>query len=264
MQQSVRDVRSLRREYDLVVDARGAHAGTANAVALRAYWTVPRGLLAPGDEATVQIHTDRAFARGYGWMFPVAHEADAVRVNIGVGLWAADSVTGHSIADFYERFVTTNPVLVRWRSGAAIGRAVGCHVGLGGDRYAVADPHGVFRIGDAANLADPLTGDGIANAIRSGRLVAAAIGGAPDARTAASAWQAAHDRVFVPEFGRARRLQRALVRTGAKNSAAILLAMAPWARRRVHAAMFGEAPYTVVTQPWRRVAGPGSIGDAAD
>ena len=53
MHQSVRDVRSVRREYDLVVDARGAHAGTPNAVALRAYWTLPRGLLAPVNAQTL-------------------------------------------------------------------------------------------------------------------------------------------------------------------------------------------------------------------
>jgi hypothetical protein len=56
-------------------------------------------------------------------------------------------------------------------------------------------------------------------------------------------------------FRGARVLQRAHGRTSPKNGAALLLALSPWARRRVHAAMFGEAPYTAVTQPWRRVSG---------
>jgi len=246
-QLNVRDAAALNADYDVVVDARGAAAGTANAVALRAYWTVPRDVLTPGEEAAVQIHTDARFERGYGWMFPVGSRNGHVRMNVGVGLWAEDSVRGHSIADFHDRFIATNSVLTRWTKRASRERPVGCHVGLGiGPNAVVAS--GVLRIGDAANLADPLTGDGIANALKSGRLVAEAITETSDRAAAGAAWQARHDEAFVPEFRRALRLQRLLVRTMSKNVTARILALAPPLRSRVHAAVFGEMPYAELTR----------------
>jgi len=244
---NVREPGALQAGYDVVIDARGASAGTPNAVALRAYWTVPRRALATGEEGTVQIHTDARFQRGYGWMFPVSVANRGVRMNVGVGLWAADSIRGHSVADFYDRFARTNPVLARWVGEAVRERPVGCHVGLGVGPNVVA-ASGVLRIGDAANLADPLTGDGIATAIRSGRLVAEAITGSTDRQDAAARWQARHDEAFVPEFTRALRLQRLLTGTASKNVTAGVLALVPPLRTRIHAALFGEMPYAGLTR----------------
>jgi flavin-dependent dehydrogenase len=242
---SVRDVArdsELSRDFDHVIDARGAHAGTPNAVALRAYWTVRRDLLRADEASCVQIHTDAMFRRGYGWIFPVHATPDTVRFNLGVGLWKDDSVPGRDIKDFYARFIETNAVLARWREGAQMERPVGCHVGLGLRRNAVATG-GVLRIGDAANLADPLTGDGIANALKSGRLAADAIAESASRVEAVGRWQARHDEVFAPEFAAALSLQRALVGTAAKNITAGVLAAAPFLRARVHAAFFGETGY---------------------
>lgn len=245
VRRSVRDIGAdpeLAGRFDHVIDARGAHAGTPNAVALRAYWNVPRDRLRADDAAVVQIHSDALFRRGYGWLFPVGGDAETMRVNLGVGLWKADSGQGGTVADFYERFTSTNTVLARWREGATIERPVGAHVGLGLGRNLVARG-GVLRIGDAANLADPLTGDGIGNALTSGRLVADAIDGHRDRHGAARAWQAQHDTLFVPEFRRALVIRRALTGSAGKNAAARVLTMAPWLRGRVHAAFFGETGY---------------------
>ena len=115
-------------------------------------------------------------------------------------------------------------------------------MGLGLWRNVVAGG-GVLRIGDAANLADPLTGDGIGNALTSGRLVADAIDGHGDRQGAARGWQAQHDEVFVPEFRRALVIRRALTASAGKNAAARVLTLAPWLRGRVHAALFGETGY---------------------
>jgi flavin-dependent dehydrogenase len=244
LQRTVRDIASsgLAGDFDHVVDARGAHAGTPNAVALRAYWTMPRSVMAMDEAATVQMHTDAMFRRGYGWMFPVQVDGARVRVNLGVGLRADDSVRGSSVTDFYARFVETNDVLRRWRAAANVEKPVGCHVGLG---LAVNDvaSGGILRIGDAANLADPLTGDGIGNALTSGRLVAEAIDTDADPAAAAAAWQARYDAVFASEFRRALLLQRLLTPTPAKNAGARLLTALPPLRRRVQGAIFGEARY---------------------
>jgi flavin-dependent dehydrogenase len=77
-------------------------------------------------------------------------------------------------------------------------RPVGYPVALGLWRNRVADDR-VLRIGDAANLADPLTGDGIGNALTSGRLVAEAIAAATGAADAAR-WQRRFDDELAPEL----------------------------------------------------------------
>ena len=231
------------RAFDLVIDARGAHAGTANAVGLRTYWTVPRAALHDGDATTVRMITDARYRRGYGWVFPVELHEDTVRFNVGAGLLAVDSRLGHSVADFFARLCAHDPILRRLAARTvARERPVGYHVGLGTWRMPVAGG-GVLRIGDAANLADPLTGDGIANALRSGRLVAEAIADSADAADAECRWQHVCAAAFAPELRAALVLRKLLQGTLAKNAAAATLQRSARMRRRMHAALFGEAAY---------------------
>lgn len=246
MQRTVRSIGTgdgeFLRDWPYVIDARGAHAGDANAVALRAYWTVPAAELTTAEDSTVQIITDQVFTRGYGWIFPADATRQHVRFNIGVGMLSADTRAGHRVREFFDRFVEVNPSLRRWHRTAERERPVGCHVSLGLPRNAVGDA-GVLRIGDAANLADPLTGDGIAHALKSGRLAAEAIDAAADADDARARWQRAYNAAIQPEIDRARTLQRWLTPTAAKNIAAVVLGAAPPLRRRVHQAVFNETTY---------------------
>ena len=235
------DNSAFLKEWDYVVDGRGAHAGQANAVALRAYWTVPHSALQPGDTHAVRIHTDGEFAQGYGWIFPVAADASGVRFNLGVGTLTASRETGRDIRDFFDRFERVNPILHRWAAVAERTRPIGCHVGLGLASNRVAEGR-ILRVGDAANVADPLTGDGIGHALKSGRLVAEAIDGAADGE-AASRWQKAYEADIQPEVNLALRLQRLLTATRAKNAAARGLALCPPLRRRIHGAVFNAFSY---------------------
>jgi flavin-dependent dehydrogenase len=229
------------QDWDYVIDARGAHAGRANAVALRAYWTIPHAALEPGDAHAVRIHTDAEFGEGYGWIFPVAADAAGVRFNLGVGTLTSTREAGRDVRDFFDRFERVNPVLGRWAAVADRTRPVGCHVGLGLASNRVSEGR-VLRVGDAANVADPLTGDGIGHALKSGRLAAEAIDAAADGG-AASRWQQAYERVIQPEVKLALRLQALLTATGAKNAAARSLTLFPPLRRRIHGAVFNEISY---------------------
>ena len=166
-----------------------------------------------------------------------------MRFNVGVGLWKADSRGRQTVADYLDRFLAHDP-LVRSLAAAATdtSRPVGYPVALGRWRQRVAEGR-VLRIGDAANLADPLTGDGIGNALASGRLIAAVIEGARDAGAAARAWQRCCDREFAPELRRAITLRRLLGATTAKNVAAQVLDHVPLLGTRLHRAIFGETGY---------------------
>jgi menaquinone-9 beta-reductase len=251
---SVRDLAELGAEFDCIVDARGAAVGVANAIGLRGYISVPRAALDADAAHRVEIHTDAMFRRGYGWIFPVRADAQTIRFNVGVGLWKADSETGRSISDFLDRFLEGNAVARELRAAAIeIVRPVGYPVGLGQWRNRVAEGR-VLRIGDAANVADPLTGDGIGNALASGRLVAAAILSATDADDAARRWQRTFDTAFVPELRRSLALRHLLTATPAKNVAMRFLERgAPALGTRLHRAIFGETPYR---DAWRVARAP--------
>jgi len=247
---------SFLAPFDLVIDARGATAGLANAIGLRGYFDVPRGVVDPDAATRVDLRTDAAFRRGYGWVFPVHADAAVVRFNVGVGLWKADSGPGHTVADYLDRFLARDSVARAIADAATpAGRAVGCPVALGLWRHRVADGL-VLRVGDAANLADPLTGDGIGNALASGRVVAESIAGAASPAAAAAEWQRRYERTFAPELRAALLLRRLLVATVAKKLAARLVDGVPPFGTRLHRAMFGETRYrtdsALLARAWRR------------
>ena len=158
--------RGLLRARFLVA-ADGATGPTARA----AGWTEPLAS-APALEAEVEMpprllgrFADRARfdlgvpAGGYGWIFPKADH-----LSVGVGVFARggarrrlrDELSRYlqavGLGEGSVRRVRGAPIPVRPRREAARGR--------------------VLLVGDAAGLADPLTGEGISLAIRSGRLAA--------------------------------------------------------------------------------------------
>ena len=239
-------------DFEHVIDARGAHAGVPNAVALRAYWTIRREHCAPDAVSSVQIHTDAAYRRGYGWIFPVHMDDASVRFNVGVGLWKSDSRLGHSVADYYDHFVQHNAVARSLRDAAQdLGRPVGYHVALARWRSRVAKCS-VLAIGDAANFADPLTGDGIGNALASGRLLAETLAehAGIDRERLAVKWQRKVDAELAAELRAALVLRHALVSTRAKNLASrIVRGARSGVGARLHGAIFGETSYR---EAWSR------------
>ncbi|MBV8681863.1 MAG: geranylgeranyl reductase family protein [Caulobacteraceae bacterium] len=100
-------------------------------------------------------------ANGYGWVFPKGD-------HLNVGLYARSPEAAFGPADVigYARQVLGTE---------DVGRIVGHPLGVGGETYAPA--RRVFLTGDAAGGAEPMLGEGIHNAIKSGQLAAEAIVG---------------------------------------------------------------------------------------
>jgi geranylgeranyl reductase family protein len=239
-----RDLSLLSREFDRVVDARGAAAGRTNSAGLRAYWTLSSEDVPADMRATVQLFADREYRLGYGWIFPVSAAPDRVRFNVGVGAAKAECrKKGQSLPVFFDRFVRQHPA-VRWMADRAVEqtRPAGFPVALAERRRPVSRL-GVLKIGDAANLTDPLTGEGIAAAITSGELVARAICESRDAVDAAAAWQRTYEEVYAPDFRIALGLRHLLTPTIAKNVSMWALGYAPSIARRLHDALSGTRPY---------------------
>lgn len=246
----VRDPGALVGDHDLVVDARGVYAGTPNTVAVRAYWTVPTSRVDVTTRSTVQLFTLEALRMGYAWIFPADVGREHVLVNLGVGVWREEhDARGRSIREDFERFVESNPVARRLAAVAIErGRTRGHHLALATGRVEVARG-GVLRVGDAANLTDPITGEGIANAVLGGRLAAQAIDGARDAAHAQRRWQRSYEARLLPELEAALRLRRWLAGTRRKNLALWLLERSPALAARFHGGLEGMVSYRDVL-PW--------------
>jgi flavin-dependent dehydrogenase len=141
---------------------------------------------------------------GYLWDFPrLDHRS--------VGIAVADSTWQRAALDArideYQEAAQRDEPFPPRRAGAVIGTA-----GLGhGDFSAVSGP-GFALLGDAAGLADPFTGEGIRNALRSASLLG-------DARSSGTReWARAYADLaratFAREFRAARVLRRSLSESG--------------------------------------------------
>lgn len=100
-------------------------------------------------------------ADGYGWIFPMG---DGV-ANIGLG--AIRSEGAFDVREAWQRFIGPHATAAPYLRGATIGTARAWPIPLGPCACALARP-GALLVGDAASLASPLSGSGIATALASG------------------------------------------------------------------------------------------------
>jgi geranylgeranyl reductase family protein len=106
----------------------------------------------------------RKFPGGYGWVFPKENH-----YSVG-GFVYASTLPG--VKKLYEEFCAETPCL----QGAETYRARGHPVALGGDLRPL-NTKRILLAGEAGGLVDPLTGEGIYYALRSGHLAGEAVAG---------------------------------------------------------------------------------------
>jgi flavin-dependent dehydrogenase len=114
----------------------------------------------------------------------------------------------------------------------------------------------VLFAGDAAHVVDPMTGEGIAQALESGALAACAVAASDDTAAVAARYRTDVDRALGTDLKFAAILQHVLrVPLGAR--AAIRAAsLTPWTRRNFARWMWEDYPRALVLTPrrWRRGA----------
>jgi flavin-dependent dehydrogenase len=129
--------------------------------------------LPAGDGAHDLVFDFAPIAGGYGWLFPKGDH-----VNVGVGGFVpkdgspgSDQVVCESVTRSLLESYTREKLGVELKAVRA--PVSGQHLGLGGHGYV---PRGrVLLAGDAAGMVDPLTGEGIYTAVKSGQAAAAAV-----------------------------------------------------------------------------------------
>ncbi len=162
-------------ECQLVVGADGAHSVVARklgriemdkeyySAALRVYYENVQGL----DEALIEFYYFKEILPGYLWIFPLPNH----RANVGLGM-PADSMTGEKqgLREKLQQLIENHPSLKeRFKAAKPLESVKGFGLPLGGKRNNISGER-FLLLGDAAWLIDPFTGEGIGNALRSGRV----------------------------------------------------------------------------------------------
>lgn len=136
------------------------------AAALRAYYHNVSGT--EGDEF-IELHFLRELTPGYFWIFPLPDG----QANVGLGM-RSDIVAKKGInlkkvlTEIIEKHPTISP---RFAQAEPIGKVYGYGLPLGSKTRRLSGDH-YLLVGDAAHLIDPLTGEGIGNAMYSGFIAA--------------------------------------------------------------------------------------------
>jgi len=164
-------------EGSIIVGADGANSMVARqmglnrigrehqAVGLTAYYT---GLKPLNDRNPIEIYFLKDILPGYLWIF---HHADG-KANIGIGMLA--SAISEKNIDFkrkFEQLLSAEPLKTRLANAVREGNVKGHTLPLGFNNRKISGNRFLLT-GDAAALIDPLTGEGVGNAIRSGRVAA--------------------------------------------------------------------------------------------
>ncbi|MGC8775450.1 MAG: geranylgeranyl reductase family protein, partial [Chlorobaculum sp.] len=139
--------------------------------AIRAYFSKVEGLT-----DSIELHYDKSMLPGYGWVFPAGKE----RTNIGVGVITRFKEQG-GLKRVFERFVGENAFVAGKLKNAFMEpgtlRAWPLPLGSFPGRRGQGN---VLLAGDAGSFVDPLTGEGIYYALKSGELAAEAAAKALD------------------------------------------------------------------------------------
>ena len=156
-------------------------------VSLRTYYT---GLRPLRDGAPVEMYILKDVLPGYLWIF---HLGDG-RANVGIGMLAS-IITKKKInmTKCFEGLLSSEPLKSRLAGGIQSEPFKGYILPMGGERRDISGNRFLLA-GDAASLVDPSTGEGVGNAIRSGRVAAEHIKNCFKADDFSSAFNKAYDK----------------------------------------------------------------------
>jgi geranylgeranyl reductase family protein len=131
--------------------------------ATRAYYA---GLDCPAN--TVEIHFVDEILPGFMWMFPTG---DGV-TNVGLGMIHKDiKKRGHHLKQVHRVIVNSPRFRDRFKDAELLGRITGWNLPTPDWRRTI-HGSGFMLAGDAAGLVDPFSGEGIGNAMSSGKVAA--------------------------------------------------------------------------------------------
>jgi geranylgeranyl reductase family protein len=263
----------LRHETDgAIADVAGlGTVRAASVIAADGMWSPARKLLGHAEPGYLgEWHAVRQYARGvtgpardrlyvwfepellpgYAWSFPLP----GGRVNIGFGVLRDGSRHGKDLRALWA------DLLQRPHIAAALGpdveledRHTAWPIPAGIDRATLADGRVLF-VGDAAMATDTMTGEGIGQALLTGRLAAEAIVAGSTPSEIGDRYRRAVRHHLVADHRMSALLSRALAHPRGARGAIRLVGTSAWTRRNFARWMFEDEPRAVVLTPsrWHR------------
>lgn len=133
---------------------------------LRVYY---EGVHSFHEEHFIELYFFREILPGYLWVFPLPDN----KANVGIGMLSSEiSKKKVNLTKTLQGFLTNHPLLKeRFADARPIESIKGYGLPLGSVKRKISGNRFLLT-GDAASLIDPFTGEGIGNAIRSGRIAA--------------------------------------------------------------------------------------------
>jgi geranylgeranyl reductase family protein len=194
---------------------------------------------------------------GYAWSFPLADG----RANVG---WGVPRRKGEKVRgiDLLKRSHIAD---VLGPSARAEGTAKAWPIPARVDETSLSAAGGrVLFVGDAARACDPMTGEGIGQALETGVLAAEAVlrAGPHSPGDAAAAYESAVQHGLAVDNRLAALLSRALAHRKGARAAVRVAGLTPWTRRNFARWLFEDYPRAALATPrrWRRhlLTGPGA------
>jgi menaquinone-9 beta-reductase len=201
---------------DIVVGADGAQSIVARklqkarpekehySAGLRVYY---EGVTSFHSDNFIELYFFKDILPGYLWIFPLEHN----KANVGIGMLSSlVSRKKINLREMLTKYLSTDDRLSkRFQDAKALETVKGYGLPLGSKRRQLSG----FRFlltGDAASLIDPFSGEGIANAIRSGRIAASHIIKSFQKRDFSESFNIEYDREIYRRMWNELRLSRSL------------------------------------------------------
>ena len=163
---------------------------------IRAYYTGVSGF---HKDHFIELHYVKDLLPGYFWIFPLPHGS----ANVGLGMLTHD-VKKHQV-NLRKRLleiVETHPAIApRFKEAQLIGNISGFGLPLGSKRRKISGS-GYMLVGDAASLIDPFTGEGIGNAMLSGKIAGEYAIKALESNDSSAAFFSAYDQAVYKKMGK--------------------------------------------------------------
>ena len=133
-------------------------------IAHRAYYSGVAGM-----KEAIEIHFVKSIMPGYFWIFPLENGL----ANVGIGMVMSDMKAKNiDLAKAMEDIVATNPLFKeRFANAKKLTPIKAWSLPFGSKKRKV-HANNVLLVGDAAGLVDPFSGEGVGNAMLSGKLAA--------------------------------------------------------------------------------------------
>ena len=190
---------------------------------------------------------------GYAWSFPLPGN----RANVGFGVLRDGERRVRDMADLWRDLLQRPHVVAALGSDFELeGRHTAWPIPARIDEIPLTAGRVLF-VGDAAAATDVMTGEGIGQALLTGRLAAEAItaAGALQPAVAADTYEAAVEHELAADHRMSKRLGRVLAhRRGAETAIRIVAHSGDWGRRNFARWMFEDEPRAIATSPrrWHR------------